>query len=92
MKKQELIELLEPTVNALGYELIDLDVKLGRGGLLRLFIDKDPAVTLDDSHTAGKHAIRHDVAVPGVHHVLGEIAIAFILICMLFLIFLIQLH
>lgn len=48
MNKEELIELLEPSVNALGYELVDLDVNLGRGGLLRLFIDKDPTVTLAD--------------------------------------------
>lgn len=40
--------MLEPTVNGLGYELIDLDFRLGGGGLVRLFIDKDPAVTLDD--------------------------------------------
>ena len=48
MGKEELIELLEPTVNALGYELIDVDVKAGRGGLVRLFIDKAPAITLAD--------------------------------------------
>jgi ribosome maturation factor RimP len=48
MNKEELIGLLEPTVNALGYELIDLDFNPGGGGLVRLFIDKDPAVTLDD--------------------------------------------
>ncbi len=48
MNKEALIELLEPTVNGLGYELIDLDVRTGQNGLLRLFIDRDPAVTLDD--------------------------------------------
>jgi ribosome maturation factor RimP len=48
MNKEGLIGLLEPTVNALGYELIDLDFRPGGGGLVRLFIDKDPAVTLDD--------------------------------------------
>lgn len=48
MDKEALIALLEPTVEALGYELIDLDLNSGRGGLLRLFIDKDPAVTLAD--------------------------------------------
>jgi ribosome maturation factor RimP len=48
MNKEELIGLLEPTVNAMGYELIDLDLKSGSGGLVRLFIDKDPGVTLDD--------------------------------------------
>lgn len=48
MNKEDLIGLLEPTVNALGYELVDLDINPGRGGLVRLFIDKDPAVTLAD--------------------------------------------
>ena len=48
MNKEDLIGLLEPTVNALGYELIDLDFRPGGGGLVRLFIDKDPAVTLED--------------------------------------------
>lgn len=48
MTKEDLIGLLEPTVNALGYELIDLDFTPGGGGLVRLFIDKDPVVTLDD--------------------------------------------
>ena len=48
MDKEELISLLEPTVDALGYELVDLDLRSGRNGLVRLFIDKDPAVTLAD--------------------------------------------
>lgn len=38
--KQGLIDLLEPVVGALGYELVDLDVRLGRNGLLRLYIDR----------------------------------------------------
>jgi ribosome maturation factor RimP len=48
MDKETLIELLEPTINALGYELIDLDVRSGSNGLVRLFIDKEPAISLDD--------------------------------------------
>jgi ribosome maturation factor RimP len=48
MDKEDLIDLLEPTVNALGYELVDLDLRQGRGGLVRLFIDKAPAVTVAD--------------------------------------------
>jgi len=41
--------MLEPEVNAFGYELVDLELKLdGRGGVLRLFIDKDSGITLDD--------------------------------------------
>jgi ribosome maturation factor RimP len=46
--KQDLIDLLEPTVRNLGYELVDLDARVGRNGLLRLFIDKSPQVTLAD--------------------------------------------
>jgi ribosome maturation factor RimP len=46
--KESLIELLEPTVMAMGYELADIDAHLGRRGLLRLFIDKVGGVTLDD--------------------------------------------
>ena len=47
--KRELIELLEPALRTLGYELVDLDVRVGRNGLLRLFIDKAPEqVTLAD--------------------------------------------
>ena len=48
MDKEGLIRLLEPTVNALGYDLVDLDFRPGRGGLVRVFIDKAPAVTLSD--------------------------------------------
>ena len=40
MHRDQLIELLEPTVERLGYELADLEVQLGGGsGLLRLYID-----------------------------------------------------
>lgn len=48
MEKEDFIRLLEPAINALGYELVDLDLRQGRGGLLRLFIDRPPAVTLAD--------------------------------------------
>ena len=48
MEKEGLISLLEPAVNALGYELVDLDVRSGRNGLLRLFIDNEAGVTLSD--------------------------------------------
>jgi ribosome maturation factor RimP len=54
MGKEELIELLEPTVNALGYELIDLDFKAGRGGLVRLFIDRANGITLADCEHVSK--------------------------------------
>ena len=48
IRKQRLIELLEPPVEALGYELVDLDFRVGRRGLLRIFIDKEKGVNLAD--------------------------------------------
>ena len=46
--KERLFELLEPAVAAMGFELTDLDAHLGRRGLLRLYIDREGGVTLDD--------------------------------------------
>jgi ribosome maturation factor RimP len=49
--KQGLIDLLDPVVAALGYDLVDLDVRAGRNGLLRLYIDRPAGkegVTLGD--------------------------------------------
>ena len=46
--KERLFELLEPAVAAMGFELADLDAHFGRRGILRLYIDRDGGVTLDD--------------------------------------------
>jgi ribosome maturation factor RimP len=46
--KERLFELLEQPVAAMGFELADLDAHFGRRGLLRLFIDREGGVTLDD--------------------------------------------
>ena len=49
MKRDELAALLEPTVEGLGYELSDLEVRLGgRNGFVRLFIDRPDGVGLAD--------------------------------------------
>ncbi len=49
MTREELIALLGPAVESLGYELADLEVKLGsRDGLLRVFIDKPEGIGLKD--------------------------------------------
>ena len=49
MTGQELAKLLEPSIERLGYELADLEVRLGgKSGLVRLFIDKPEGVGLDD--------------------------------------------
>ena len=47
--KAELVNLLEPTIEQLGYELSDLELKLGgRDGVVRVFIDKPDGVDLSD--------------------------------------------
>ena len=47
--KVELANLIEPTIEQLGYELSDLELKLGgRDGIVRVFIDKPDGVELSD--------------------------------------------
>ncbi len=49
MTGDELQKLLEPTVERLGYELTDLEVRLGsKGGLLRITVDKPGGIDLKD--------------------------------------------
>lgn len=49
MLRDELFSLLEPTVVTLGYELVEIEfAPAGGGGLLRLYIDAAPGITLDD--------------------------------------------
>ncbi len=49
MTGNELTELLEPALMRMGYELADLELRLGSsGGLVRVFIDKPEGIDLDD--------------------------------------------
>ena len=48
MTGAELAALLEPTVERLGYELSDLELRLGGKGLVRLFIDAPGGIGLGD--------------------------------------------
>jgi ribosome maturation factor RimP len=49
MTRDQIAELLEPTVTRLGYELADLEVKVGgKQGVLRLFIDRPEGIGLED--------------------------------------------
>ncbi len=49
MGRKELVELLEPGIKALGYELVDLTYGGGRGKLLRLYIGKPgEAISIGD--------------------------------------------
>ncbi|MCZ6476536.1 MAG: ribosome maturation factor RimP [Gammaproteobacteria bacterium] len=47
-QKDRLIELLEAPVQALGYELVDVDAHAGSNGLLRIYIDQEAGINLDD--------------------------------------------
>lgn len=51
----ELIALLEPTVEALGYELTDLELSFGGGGgALRLFIDRPEGIRVEDCEAVSR--------------------------------------
>lgn len=55
MTSEELIQLLEPTVEGLGYELSDLELKLGgRDGVIRVYIDKPDGIGLEDCETVSR--------------------------------------
>lgn len=46
---EQVRRLVEPAIEGMGYELAELECRLGHGrGLLRLFIDKDDGITLED--------------------------------------------
>ncbi len=47
--RERLIALIEPMLGRLGYELVELEYSAGRAhAVLRLFIDREAGVTLDD--------------------------------------------
>ena len=73
--RQELITLLEPTVNGMGYELIDIDLELGGRGLVRLFIDGPDGVGLDDcSKVSSQVSALLDVEDPIPGHYVLEVS------------------
>ncbi len=49
MTADELEKLLEPSIESLGYELSDLEVRLsGKSGVIRLFIDRPEGIGIED--------------------------------------------
>jgi ribosome maturation factor RimP len=67
--RDTLMRLLEPAVEALGFELVDVEfAREGRGGTLRLFIDRRPGqgdgITVEDcaraSHAVSQVLETHD--------------------------------
>jgi ribosome maturation factor RimP len=55
MIRATLLQLLEPVLESLGYELVELEFHpQGRSSLLRVFIDREGGVTLDDCEKASR--------------------------------------
>lgn len=47
--REQVMALVEPTVESMGFELAELECSLGHGrGMLRLFIDREGGITLED--------------------------------------------
>jgi ribosome maturation factor RimP len=73
MTGEELTRLLEPTIETLGYELADLELKLaGRDSLVRVFIDRPEGVGLADCEAVSRQVsavLDVEDPVPG-HYVL----------------------
>ena len=76
MTGEELTKLLEPAVEQLGYELSDLEVKVGgRHGVIRLFIDKADGVGLEDCETVSRQvSVLLDVEDPVPGHYVLEVS------------------
>ena len=53
----DLAQLLESTINGLGYEFVDLE-RSGKGKLLRVYIDKPGGINLDDCASVSNHLSR----------------------------------
>ena len=55
VSEDQIVALLEPEIEQLGYELADIEVNLTTGGgILRLFIDCEAGITLEDCETVSR--------------------------------------
>ena len=55
--EMQLVELIEQAVTGLGFELIDVETS-PRGRLLRVFIDKEEGISVDDCAEVSHHLTR----------------------------------
>jgi ribosome maturation factor RimP len=68
MLDRDLEDLLERTVAGLGYEMVDVETAGGRSGvLLRLFIDREGGISVDDCAAVSNHLTRV-LAVEGIDY------------------------
>ncbi len=82
--RERLVELVEPLLGNLGYELVDLEFASGGGsGMLRIFIDRAEGVGIEDCERVSREvsalldvrdpvptAYRLEVSTPGLDRVL----------------------
>jgi ribosome maturation factor RimP len=54
VSREQLIEMLEATVERLGFELADLELLDGVHGLLRLYIDSEAGISLEDCEAVSR--------------------------------------
>jgi ribosome maturation factor RimP len=53
--REKLTAILEPSIEAMGFELTDLELNLGHGhGVLRLFIDREEGISLGDCEAVSR--------------------------------------
>jgi len=53
--RENLMEMLEPAIEAMGFELADLELNLGHSrGVLRLFIDHEKGIGLEDCEAVSR--------------------------------------
>ena len=62
----DLTKVLETTLQGLGYELVDIE-RSGKGRLLRVFIDKEGGINVDDCAKVSNHLSRV-LAVEGIDY------------------------
>lgn len=72
MTSEELEQLLAPAVGGLGYEITDLEVKVGgRDGVVRLFIDHPDGIDLEDCEKVSREVssiLDVDDPIPGQYN------------------------
>ncbi len=54
--KKKLFEMLEPSVTAMGMELVHIDYSGGKNGHLHLYIDREGGVTIEDCEKVNRAA------------------------------------
>lgn len=47
-RQEQLVALLEPVIEQLGYELADIEVNTSGGGLVQVFIDREAGIGVED--------------------------------------------